>query len=130
MLTPQSTRYREHTDQPQEFEEVDVGVEAVLDGLQPLGRQDAHGAADGVQATVAGEHQETLQQTQATGDVLEVQVRYPAGKLEDGRRVGGGSTETLKPDLQLSHPTGRSLESQQASGLNQHNKTKGTLSSS
>ena len=90
MLTPQSTRYKEHTDQPEEFEEVDVGVEAVLDGLQPLGHQDAHGVADGVEAVAAGEHQETLQQTQATGDILEVQVRYPAGKLENGRRVKGG----------------------------------------
>ena len=84
MLTPQSKRYKESTDQPKEFEEVDVGVEAVLDCLQPLGRQDAHGVADGVEAAAAWEHQDALQQTQATGDVLQVQVRHPAGKLETG----------------------------------------------
>lgn len=43
-------------DQPEEFEEVHVGVEPVLDDLQPLRRQDAHGVPDGVESSAAGEN--------------------------------------------------------------------------
>lgn len=58
------------TDQAEEFKEVDIGVEFVLDDLQALWSQDAHGIPNGMEASAAGKYQESLQQVQAAGDVL------------------------------------------------------------
>lgn len=69
-------------DQPEEFEEVYVGVEQVLDDLQPLWRQDAHGVPDGVEPSAAGEYQESLQEVKAAGDVLQMQVWDAEGELK------------------------------------------------
>lgn len=59
-----------NTDQPEELEEVDVGVELVLNDLQPLSREDAHGVTNSIEPTAAREDKESLQQGQAAGDVL------------------------------------------------------------
>lgn len=58
------------TDQPEELEKVDIGVEFVLNDLQPLWGEDAHGIANSVESTAAGENEESLQQGQAAGNVL------------------------------------------------------------
>lgn len=70
-----------NTDQPEEFEEVNVGVEAVLDDLQPLWGQGTHGVSDGVESSTTGEHQEPFQQPDAAGYLLQAQVWDPEGKL-------------------------------------------------
>lgn len=75
-----------HTDQLEEFEEVHVGVELLLDHLQPLRREDAHGIADAVECTAAGEDQESFQQVQAASNVFQTQVRSSKGKLVKSKK--------------------------------------------
>lgn len=75
------------THQFEDFEEVQVGVEGVLDLLQPLLAHGAHGVADAVEAHAAGKEEEPLQQGLAAGDVLQLEVRDAEGKL-GGRRRG------------------------------------------
>lgn len=59
-----------NTDQLEELEKVDIGVESVFDDLQPLRGQDAHGVANSVESSTAGEDEKPLQEVQAAGDVL------------------------------------------------------------
>lgn len=67
--------------QLEDFKEVQVGVEDVLDLLQPLLAQGAHGVANSVEAHAAGEDDEALEQGLAAGDVFELQVRDAIGEL-------------------------------------------------
>lgn len=69
------------THQLEDFKEVQVGVEDVLDLLQPLLAQGAHGVANSVEAHAAGEDDEALEQGLAAGDVFELQVRDAIGEL-------------------------------------------------
>lgn len=78
--TPES--YDQTTHQFEDFKEVQVGVEDVLDLLQPLLAQGAHGVANPVEAHAAGEDDEALEQGLAAGDVFELQVRDAVGKLD------------------------------------------------
>lgn len=71
--------------QLEDFKEVEVGVKDVLDGLQPLLAQGAHGVANTVEAHAAGEDDEALEQGLAAGDVFELQVRDAVGKLATAR---------------------------------------------
>lgn len=82
------------THQFEDFEEVQVGVEDVLDLLQPLLAHGAHGVADAVEAHAAGKEEEPLQQGLAAGDVLQLQVGDAEGKLWGGwggRQVEGST---------------------------------------
>lgn len=72
---------RRSTDQLEDFKKVQVGVEDVLDLLQPLLAQGAHGVANSVQAHAAGEDDEALEQGLAAGDVFELQVWDAIGEL-------------------------------------------------
>lgn len=72
--------------QLEDFKEVQVGVEDVLDLLQPLLAQGAHGVADSVEAHAAGEDDEALQQGLAAGDVFELQIRDAVGELAGQRK--------------------------------------------
>lgn len=74
--------YDQTTHQSEDFKEVQVGVEDVLDLLQPLLAQGAHGVANPVEAHAAGEDDEALEQGLAAGDVFELQVRDAIGKLD------------------------------------------------
>lgn len=67
--------------QLEDFKEVQVGVEDVLNLLQPLLAQGAHGVANSVEAHAAGEDDEALEQGLAAGDVFELQVRDAIGEL-------------------------------------------------
>lgn len=69
------------THQLEDFKEVQVGVEDVLDLLQPLLAQGTHGVANSVEAHAAGEDDEALEQGLAAGNVFELQVRDAVGKL-------------------------------------------------
>lgn len=80
------------THQFEDFEEVQVGVEDVLDLLQPLLAHGAHGVADAVEAHAAGKEEEPLQQGLAAGDVLQLQVGDAEGKLWGGSGEAEGST--------------------------------------
>lgn len=71
----------EHTDQSEDLEEVQVGVEDVLYRLQLLMGEGAHVVADRVHALTAVEEDEALQQGLAAGDVFQLQVWDPEGKL-------------------------------------------------
>lgn len=73
--------YDQTAHQSEDFKEVQVGVEDVLDLLQPLLAQGAHGVANPVEAHAAGEDDEALEQGLAAGDVFELQVRDAVGKL-------------------------------------------------
>lgn len=72
----------QETHQSEYFEEVQVGVNDVLDALQPLLAQGTHGVADAVQPhSPTGEYDEALQQGLAAGDIFELQVWDAEGKL-------------------------------------------------
>lgn len=73
----------------EDFEEVQVGVQGVLDLLQPLLTHGAHGVADAVEAQAAGKEEEFLQQGLAAGDVLQLQVGDAEGKLEEMEGLTG-----------------------------------------
>lgn len=57
------------THQPEDFEKVDIGVEFVLDDLQPLLGQGAHGIANSVEPAAAGENKESLQHVVVAGNI-------------------------------------------------------------
>lgn len=58
------------TDQSEELEKVDIGVEFVLNDLQSLLGEDAHSAADSIESSAAGENKETLKLVLAAGYVF------------------------------------------------------------
>lgn len=76
--------------QLEDLKEVQVGVEDVLDLLQPLLAQGAHGVANSVEAHAAGEEDEALEQCLAAGDVFELQVRDAEGELATPKKKGVG----------------------------------------
>lgn len=78
------------THQFEDFEEVEVSVEDVLDLLQPLLAQGTHGVADPVEPHASGEDDEALEQGLAAGYVFQLQVRDTVGKLENMKRKGKG----------------------------------------
>lgn len=71
------------THQLEDLEEVQIGVQDVLDLLQPLLTHGTHGVTDAVEAHAAGKEDESLQQGLAAGYVLELKVGDTEGKLED-----------------------------------------------
>lgn len=79
--------------QLEDFKEVQVGVEDVLDLLQPLLAQGAHGVANSVEAHAAGEDDEAFEQGLAAGDVFELQVRDAIGKLATQKKKKGKRKE-------------------------------------
>lgn len=77
------------THQFEDFEEVQVGVQNVLDLLQPLLTHSAHGVADPVEAHAAGKNDESFKQGLAAGYVFQLKVRDTKGKLKnmEGEKV-------------------------------------------
>lgn len=73
------------TNQLEDLEEVQVGVEDVFYPLQPLLAQGAHGVADSVESHSTRENDEALQQRLAARYVLELKVRDPECKLRSSR---------------------------------------------
>lgn len=84
------------THQSEDFEEVQVGVQDVLDLLQLLLTHGAHGVADPVEAHAAGKEDESLQQGLAAGYVLQLKVGDAEGKLEDMEGKQGQSMRLSK----------------------------------
>lgn len=70
------------TYQLKQLEEVYVGIEHILDLLQPLLGEGAHGVADGVHPSPALEDDKAFQQGLAAGDVLQGEIWHSEGKLE------------------------------------------------
>lgn len=81
------------THQFEDFEEVQVGVQNVLDLLQPLLTHSAHGVPDPVEAKPAGKNDESLKQGLAAGYVFQLKVRDTKGKL---RKMKEKSTEFVE----------------------------------
>lgn len=76
------------THQFEDFEEIQVSIEDVLDLLQPLLAHGAHGVADPVEAHATGEDDEALEQGLVAGYVFELKVWDTVGKL--GKTKGKG----------------------------------------
>lgn len=83
--------YFQTTHQFEDFEEVDVSVEDVLDLLQPLLAQGTHGIADPMEPHATGKDDEALQQGLAAGYVFQLQVWDTVSKLENMKRKGENS---------------------------------------
>lgn len=74
---------KKKTHQFEDFEEVQVGVQNVLDLLQPLLTHGAHGVADAVEAHAAGKNDESFKQGLAAGYVFQLKVRHTEGELKN-----------------------------------------------
>lgn len=80
-----------------ELEEVDIGIEGVLDLLQACLCEGAHGVADAVEASPAREDDEALEQFLAAGDLLQSQVWHAVRKLHANRKAKEREDKHLSP---------------------------------